>query len=60
MSNAIDEAFGRLQGIEAEILGALQSGSNEADTRFKALDQILLEVIIGRANGVLADCIRNR
>lgn len=45
MSNAIDEAFGRLQGIEAEIFVALQSGPNEADTRFKALDRILLEVM---------------
>lgn len=45
MTNVTDDAFERLQKIEGEILGALQSGPNEADTRFKALDRILLNVL---------------
>ncbi|AUW42561.1 ATP-binding protein [Rhizobium leguminosarum] len=45
MTNVSDDAFERLQKIEAEIVGALRSGPNEADTRFKALDRILLDVL---------------
>lgn len=45
MSNVSDEAFQRLQRIEAEILTALRSNPNEADTRLKALDRILIEVM---------------
>lgn len=45
MSNVSDAAFERLQQIEQEILAALAAGPNEADTRFKALDRILLDVM---------------
>lgn len=45
MSNVSDDAFERLQKIEPEILAALGAAPNEADTRFKALDRILLDVL---------------
>ncbi len=45
MTNVTDGAFERLQKIEHEIVAALQSDPNEADTRFKALDRILLDVV---------------
>ena len=45
MSNVSDEAYERLQVIEAEIVNALIAGPNEADTRLKALDRILIEVL---------------
>lgn len=45
MNNVSDDAFERLQEIESEIVTALRSRPNEADTRFKALDRILVEVM---------------
>lgn len=45
MSNVSDSAYERLQAIEHEITSALKSAPNEADTRFKALDRILVEVM---------------
>jgi hypothetical protein len=43
--NVADEAYSRLQSIEAEIKAALTTHANEADTRFKIIDRILVEVI---------------
>nr|WP_250808848.1 ATP-binding protein [Neorhizobium tomejilense] len=45
MTNVSDDTFERLQKIESEIVVALQATPNEADTRFKALDRILLDVL---------------
>lgn len=45
MVNVTDDAFERLQIIENEIVSALQAEPNEADTRFKVLDRILLDVL---------------
>ncbi len=45
MSNVSDEPYERLQILEAEILAALKLYPNEADTRFKALDRILIEIM---------------
>jgi GTPase SAR1 family protein len=45
VSNVTDDAFKRLHDIEADLLAAFASGPNEADTRFKALDRILVEVL---------------
>ncbi len=52
MSNVSDDAFERLQKIEPEIVVALQSIPNEADTRFKALDRILLDVLGWERNAI--------
>ncbi|KAB2771852.1 ATP-binding protein [Brucella anthropi] len=45
MTNVSDAAFERLQKIESEITDALGGNPNEADTRFKALNRILVEVM---------------
>ncbi|MGU3454352.1 MULTISPECIES: ATP-binding protein [unclassified Methylobacterium] len=40
-----DSAFERLKALEANIRSALAEGPNESDTRLKALDRILFEVL---------------
>lgn len=45
MSNIIDNAFERFAALEAEIVAALDEEPNESDTRLKALDRILFQVL---------------
>ena len=55
VTNVTDDAFDRLHAIEAEITAALASQPNEADTRFKALDRILLDVLGWQHDNVLTE-----
>ncbi|RKE86259.1 ATP-binding protein [Rhizobium sp. AG855] len=45
MSNLADNAFDRLKSLETEIRASLVIGVNESDTRLKAIDRILFEVL---------------
>lgn len=55
MTNVADEAFERLQMVEADVVAALNSTPNEADTRFRALDRILLDVLGWQRENILTD-----
>jgi hypothetical protein len=55
MQNPIDEAFARLQVREPEIRAALGAGPNESDTRLKALDRILFEVLLWKHEAVFTE-----
>ncbi len=52
MSAAIDEAAKRLISIQADIEAQLAKPLNEADTRFKVLDRILIEVLGWRTENI--------
>jgi hypothetical protein len=55
MSNPIDPAFERLVVLEPQIIAALAGKPNEADTRLKVLDRILLEVLNWRHEAIFTE-----
>jgi hypothetical protein len=55
MSNPIDLAFERLVALEPELVAALAAKPNEADTRLKVLDRLLLEVLNWKHEAVFTE-----
>lgn len=55
MTNSIDQAYERLLKLKADIVAALGSNPNEADTRLKVLDRFLFEVLNWKHEAVFTE-----